>query len=118
MILPDNIDSLFFADIFYYKPGRLSLLDGSTVPDDNRIYFIQEGENIKFFFPQSLRDYIERANGMTWTGTGDLLWSLLREILPKDVYDGITDHKLPRDIILKVLGTYVDSEGNLVTPSI
>ena len=118
MILPDNIDSLFFADIFYYKSGRLSLLDGSTVPDDNRIYFIQEGENIKFFFPQSLRDYIERANGMTWTGTGDLLWSLLREILPKDVYDGITDHKLPRDIILKVLGTYVDSEGNLVTPSI
>ena len=119
MILPDNIDSLLFAEIFYYKPGRLSLLDGSAVPDDNRVYyFIQDDEYIKFFFPQSLREYIEKTKGVTWNGNGSLLWWILEEIIPEDEFNSIKDCKLDRNIILKVLGTYVDSEGNLVTPSI
>ena len=117
-VFPDDIDNLYFYDIFYYKPGRLSLSDGSAIPDDNRVYFLQHDDMITFFFPQSLRDYIENASGKTWTGTGDLLYLLLKEILPKDEYDSITDNNLTRDIILKVLGTYVDEERNLVTPSV
>ena len=118
MVLPDDIDNLYFYEIFYYKPGRLSLSDGSAIPDDNRVYFLQDGDLITFFFPHSLKEYIEKTNDISWTGTGDLLYFLLKEILPKDEYDSITDNNLTKDIILKVLGTYVDSEGNLVTPSI
>ena len=118
MVLPENIDSMLFADIFYYKPGRLSLSDGSAIPDDNRIYFIQEGEYIKFFFPQSLREYIEKTKNVTWNGNGSLLWWLLQIILPQNANNVITDHNLDRSTILKILGTYVNSEGNLVTPSI
>lgn len=118
MVLPENIDSMLFADIFYYKPGRLSLSDGSAIPDDNRIYFIQEGEYIKFFFPQSLREYIEKTKNVTWNGNGSLLWWLLQIILPQNANNVITDHNLDRSTILKILGTYVNSEGNLVTSSI
>ena len=65
MVLPDNVYSLLFWDEFYYKPGRLSLSDGSSVPDNSRIYFIQDGEYITFFFPQSLREYIEKTKNVT-----------------------------------------------------
>lgn len=118
MVLPDNVDSLLFADEFYYKPGRLSLSDGSTVPDNNRIYFIQDGEYIKFFFPQSLREYIEKTKNVTWIGNGSLLWWILQEILPSEEYNSITEYRLNKKIIEKLLGTYIDTEGNLVTPTI
>ena len=118
MVLPDNVDSLLFADLFYYKPGRLSLSDGSSVPDNSRIYFIQDGEYIKFFFPQSLREYIEKTNNVTWIGDGRLLWWILQDILPSEEYNSITEYRLNKKIIEKLLGTYIDSEGNLVTPSI
>lgn len=117
MVLPDNVDSLLFAGVFYYKPGRLSLSDGSSVPDNSRIYFIQDGEYIKFFFPQSLREYIEKTNNVTWIGDGRLLWWIIEKILPEE-YSSITEYRLNKKIIEKLLGTYVDSEGNLVTPSI
>ena len=118
MVLPDNVDSLLFADLLYYKPGRLSLSDGSSVPDNSRIYFIQDGENIKFFFPQSLREYIEKTNNVTWIGDGQLLWWILQDILPSEEYNSITEYRLNKKIIEKLLGTYIDSEGNLVTSSI
>ena len=118
MVLPDNVDSLLFWDEFYYKPGRLSLSDGSSVPDNSRIYFIQDGEYITFFFPQSLREYIEKTKNVTWIGNGNLLWWILQDILPSEEYNSITEYRLNKKIIEKLLGTYVDSEGNLVTPSI
>lgn len=117
MVLLDNVDSLLFADEFYYKPGRLSLSDGRSVPDNSRIYFIQDGEYITFFIPQSLREYIEKTNNVTWIGDGRLLWWILEKILPEE-YSSITEYLLNKKIIEKLLGTYVDSEGNLVTPSI
>ena len=118
MSLPDSVESLKFSSVYYYKPGRLSLSDGSAIPDDKRIYFIQEGEYIKFFFPQSLREYIEKTKNVTWNGNGSLLWWLLQIILPQNANNVITDHNLDRSTILKILGTYVNSEGNLVTASI
>lgn len=118
MVLPDNVDSLLFADLFYYKPGRLSLSDGSTVPDNSRIYFIQDGEYITFFIPQSLREYIEKTKNVTWIGNGSLLWWILQDILPSEEYHSITECRLNKNILEKLLGTYIDSEGNLVTPSV
>lgn len=118
MVLPDNVDSLLFADEFYYKPGRLSLSDGSSVPDNSRIYFIQDGEYITFFFPQSLREYIEKTKNVTWNGNGNLLWWVLQDILPSEEYNSITEYRLNKKIIEKLLSTYIDSEGNLVTSSI
>lgn len=116
MVLPDNVDSLRFDDVFYYKPGRLSLSDGSTVPDNNRIYFIQKNQYIQFFFPQSLREYIENKNE-NWNGNGSLLWWTLKEILSREEYNSITECRLNKNILEKLLGTYVDSEGKLVKPS-
>ena len=117
MILPDNIDSLYFDNEFYYKPGRLSLSDGSAVPDNSRIYFIQDGESIQFFFPQSLREYIEKTKNVTWNGNGNLLWWILQDILTTEEYNSITECRLNKNILEKLLGTYIDSEGKLVKPS-
>lgn len=118
MSLPENVEYLKFSSVYYYKPGILSLSDGSAVPDNSRIYFIQNGELIQFFFPQSLREYIENNKNVKWNGNGSLLWWLLQIILPQNTNNVITDHNLDRSTILKILGTYVNSEGNLVTPSI
>lgn len=117
-VLPDNVNFLFFENEFYYKPGRLLLSDGSTVPDNSRIYFIQDGEYIKFFFPQSLREYIEKTNNVTWIGNGQLLWWILEKILPLEEYNSITECRLNKKIIEKLLSTYIGTEGNLITPSI
>lgn len=118
MVLPDNVDSLLFWDEFYYKPGRLSLSDGSSVPDNSRIYFIQDGEYITFFFPQSLREYIEKTKNVTWIGNGNLLWWILQDILPSEEYNSITEFKLNKNVLKKLLSTYIDNEGNLVTSPI
>lgn len=74
--------------------------------------------SVSFFLPQSLREYIEKTNNVTWIGDGQLLWWILEKILPPKEYDSITEYRLNKKIIEKLIGTYVNSEGNLVTPSI
>lgn len=66
------------------------------------------------FFPQSLREYIEKTNNVIC----QLLWWILEKILPPEEYNSITEYRLNKKIIEKLLGTYIDSEGNLVIPSI